>query len=433
MNSQIEPTADTQSIHKQNDVVVSVRNISKKFCRNLRRSMLYGIKDLSQNLLGMKSDTTMLRKDEFWALENVSFEVKSGEKVGFLGTNGAGKSTLLRLLNGIFPPDKGEILIQGKVGSLIALGAGFHPHMTGRENVYLNGIILGMTHDEINEKFDAIVTFSEIGSFIDAPVSTYSSGMTVRLGFSIAIHSDVDIMLVDEVLAVGDMKFALKCMRKLSEYRQKGGTFILVSHNMQMIRNTCERVIWLDKGEIRTEGTVNEICDLYEAEQLKIFYADEHHKPDKGLNIINLDHDVVLTNVAFFDQSNTPTDTFQVGKPFIVKIRYCANRPVLHPIFTVILTDAEGRVLFENYSNLDMGQQYECISGQGEIQFKIERLPVRPNIYYCSIMLSEKELLNKLEWHEKMYRIIVTNNIHYPINNGLIYPEPQWYIRAAEE
>jgi lipopolysaccharide transport system ATP-binding protein len=191
------------------DTLIKVEGLHKKFCQSLKRSMFYGTIDATKSMLGLPIKNADLRKKEFWALQDINFELKQGEKVGVLGANGSGKSTLLRLLNGVFPPDVGKITLNGRIGALIAVGAGFHPHMTGRENIYLNGTILGMTRKEIEKKFNEIVDFAEIGDFIDSPVATYSSGMTVRLGFSIAVHGKVEIMLVDEILAVGDLAFQL--------------------------------------------------------------------------------------------------------------------------------------------------------------------------------------------------------------------------------
>ncbi|MEM7827068.1 MAG: ATP-binding cassette domain-containing protein [Candidatus Aenigmatarchaeota archaeon] len=177
----------------QQETVLSVKNVSKKFCKNLKLNMFYGLVDLSKNLLGLKPNSTQLRKSEFWAVDDVSFDLKRGQILGLIGVNGSGKSTLLKLIAGIFPPDKGEIIVKGRIGSLISLGVGFHPHMSGRENIYLNGAILGMKFKEINSKIQSIIDFAELGDFIDAPVATYSSGMRVRLGFSIAIATKPDI------------------------------------------------------------------------------------------------------------------------------------------------------------------------------------------------------------------------------------------------
>ncbi len=195
------------------EVAVLVEHVSKKYCKSLKRSMFYSLSDISRNMLGFGSHPSRLRRDEFWALDDVSFEVKRGETLGLVGPNGAGKSTMLKMLNGIFWPDKGRITVRGRVGALIEVGAGFHPLLSGRENIYVNAAILGMGKKEVDRKFDSIVAFADIGDFLDAPVKHYSSGMFVRLGFAVAVHCDPDILLVDEVLAVGDTAFQSKCLR----------------------------------------------------------------------------------------------------------------------------------------------------------------------------------------------------------------------------
>jgi len=233
------------------DVIVHVDHVSKKYCKSLRTSMRYGMQDIGRNLLGQRSRAERLRPQEFWALDDVSFEVKQGETVGIIGPNGSGKTTMLKLLNGIFWPDRGKITVRGKMGVLIELGAGFHPSLTGRENVYINAAILGMTKNETDDRFDAIVDFADIGDFIDSPVKYYSSGMFVRLGFAVAVHCDPDLLLIDEVLAVGDVQFQVKCYRKLAAFREMGKTLFLVSHDMGAIQRQTEKVILLHKGAIR--------------------------------------------------------------------------------------------------------------------------------------------------------------------------------------
>jgi len=213
------------------DTAIAVQHLSKKFSRNLRRSMYYGALDVFRSMLSIETQNDVLRLDEFWAVDDISFELKEGQALGLIGANGCGKSTLLRLLNGIYMPDRGRIEIQGRIGALISLGAGFHPLMTGRENIYLNGTILGLTRQQLDRSFEEIVDFAEIGEFLEAPVKTYSSGMYVRLGFAIAIHAAPRILLIDEVLAVGDANFQKKCFDKLLELRQEGTALILVSHS----------------------------------------------------------------------------------------------------------------------------------------------------------------------------------------------------------
>jgi len=231
------------------DIVILVDQVSKKYCKSLKRSMMYGVHDIARNMLGMSSQSTHLRTDEFWAVNDLSFELRRNETLGLIGPNGSGKTTLLKMLNGIFWPDKGKISIRGKVGALIAVGAGFHPLLTGRENIYLNGAILGFTKQDIDRTFDAIVDFADIGDFLDVPVKFFSSGMFVRLGFSVAVHCEPDILLVDEILAVGDIKFRAKCYKKMDEIKNKCA-IILVSHSPEMITRMCDKTLLLIEGNL---------------------------------------------------------------------------------------------------------------------------------------------------------------------------------------
>src|SRR5688572_2456457 len=247
--------------------VVEVEQVSKKFCRRLRYSLWYGLTDLAAELTARNGkDDLQLRQAEFLAVDDVSFELRPGECIGLIGHNGAGKSTLLKMLNGLVRPDRGRITMRGRVGALIELGAGFSPVLTGRENIYINGAVLGFSKREIDAKFDEIVDFAELGDAIDAPVQTYSSGMHVRLGFSIAAHLEPNILLIDEVLAVGDASFRLKCMHTIRRKLDSGTSIILVSHQLGYVRSMCSRVLWLDQGKVRSSGDASEVCSTYEYE-----------------------------------------------------------------------------------------------------------------------------------------------------------------------
>ena len=215
---------------QKNEVLVEAEGVSKKFCKDLKTSLWYGVKDLWSNVGGNKQER-QLRPKEFWAVKDISFQLRRGECIGLIGHNGAGKSTLLKMLNGLINPDAGKITMRGRVGALIELGAGFNPILTGRENIYNNGAILGFTRKEIEEKIDAIIAFAEIEEFIDMPVQHYSSGMKVRLGFGVAAQMEPDILIIDEVLAVGDMGFILKCFKTIDDILPKTAV-IFVSHNM---------------------------------------------------------------------------------------------------------------------------------------------------------------------------------------------------------
>ncbi len=223
--------------------LIEVRATGKKFCRSLKRSLWYGLRDLAGEALGRRGDRSTLRRHEFWALRNVSFDLYQGETLGLIGPNGAGKTTLLRILHGLITPDEGSVTVRGRMQALIALGAGFSPVLTGRENIYVNASILGIPRKQVDRRFEEIVTFAGIPDFIDSPVQSYSSGMTVRLGFAVAAHLEPDILLVDEVLAVGDEGFQIKCLNKIGELKANGTAIILVSHNMHTVSTFCDRVL----------------------------------------------------------------------------------------------------------------------------------------------------------------------------------------------
>jgi len=244
--------------------LVSVDGLSKKFCRSLRRSLWYGLQDLGSELAGQRHRSNdHLRHDEFWALKDISFELRRAECIGLVGRNGAGKTTLLRLLNGLIRPDQGRIEIRGRIGALISLGAGFSPVLTGRENIYVNATVLGVERRKIDEELDEIIDFAEIGEFIDSPVQSYSSGMQVRLGFAIASILSPDVLILDEVLAVGDANFQAKCFQKLGTTLDRSAV-ILVSHFPHHIKKLCNRALLLEKGAVVHSGGADDVLSTYQ-------------------------------------------------------------------------------------------------------------------------------------------------------------------------
>ena len=248
-----------------NDVVIKVDNVGKKYCRSSKRSMLYGIQDIARDVLGGRCKTLKLRRDEFWALEDISFELRQGECLGIVGANGAGKSTLLKMINGIILPDRGSIATKGSLGALIEIGAGFHPMLSGRENIYINGAILGVSRKTIDEKFDEIVDFSGLEKFIDMPVKHYSSGMYVRLGFSVAACLTPNILLLDEVLAVGDTHFRHKCFQHMKKLIDQGVALVLITHSMNDLLRVASRTLVLNNGEVAFDGHTEEAIANYQA------------------------------------------------------------------------------------------------------------------------------------------------------------------------
>lgn len=249
----------------ENQPVVSVRHLSKKYCRSLRSSLWHGIKDIAREIFfpNRTNSNTGLRKDEFWALRDISFDLKKGESIAIIGDNGSGKSTLLKLLYGLIRPDTGQIAIKGRVEAMIELHSGLDPILTGRENIYVKASLYGMSSQEVNEIVDDIINFAEISEFIDSPVQFYSSGMLSRLGYSIAAHLNPDILLIDEVLAVGDFNFQRKCLNHLLNFISNGGSLILVSHDPHHIQFACQKAILLEKGKIIRAGTAIETLNFY--------------------------------------------------------------------------------------------------------------------------------------------------------------------------
>ncbi|RRT92732.1 ABC transporter ATP-binding protein [Empedobacter falsenii] len=275
----------------EKEILVEVQNVSKKFTLDLKTSLKYGATDIIKSSLGFKTSKE-LRKGEFWAVKDISFKLRRGECIGLIGHNGAGKSTLLKVLNGLYAPDKGQIVMRGKVGALIELGAGFNPILTGRENIYNNAAILGFTKEEVNQKIQSIIDFSEIEKFIDMPVQNYSSGMKVRLGFAVAAHLEPDILIIDEVLAVGDLGFVIKCFSKIDELLPNTA-IIFVSHSMNMISRICTEIILMNNSEAIYQGKdigkgVQEYFNLFTVENSSKVYDNGYFKLiDKKINIPN--------------------------------------------------------------------------------------------------------------------------------------------------
>ncbi len=309
--------------NSDSDVLVRVEGVSKKFCLSLKKSLFYGLKDIGNELLGRRhGGHGGLRPKEFWAVKDVSFELKRGESVGLIGRNGAGKTTLLKMLNGLIKPDSGRIEMRGRVGALIALGAGFNPILTGRENIYVNASVLGLSKREIDAKMDEIIDFAEIGEFMDTPVQNYSSGMAVRLGFSVASSLSPDIMLLDEVLAVGDMNFQAKCLNRLGTLRAKGTAFIMVSHNMLNISRYCDRALYLNRGQILFDGKTDAVVTRYGNDMA---IETSARLPDREQGVegeIAGSGRIQIVSVDFINDEGKKCDTIRTGDSLRVAVGY---------------------------------------------------------------------------------------------------------------
>jgi lipopolysaccharide transport system ATP-binding protein len=323
-----------------NDVIISAENVGKKFSRSLKRTLVYGVQDVARDVFGIAPQSETLRRDEFWALNNVSFEIKRGECLGLIGANGAGKSTLLKLLNGVILPDKGTIRVHGRVGGLLELGAGFHPMLTGRENIHLSGAILGLNKEEVEEKFDSIVDFADLWDSIDAPVKYYSSGMYVRLGFSIAISIDPDILIVDESMAVGDTAFKKRCLNRIETFIKAGKTIIVVTHNLQEIERIARRVILLDHGVIHADGLTDEVIGNY----LRLLSA-RPRQARREVQVSNGKQDKAVIEIAeidLCDHAGQIKCCFRTHDELQVSIKFVAHQPIVNPVFRVQIYRDDG-------------------------------------------------------------------------------------------
>ncbi len=364
-----------------NDILIQAESVSKKFCRSLKRSLWYGAQDVGAELIGRRK-APQLRRDEFWAVNDVSFELRRGECLGLIGHNGAGKSTLLKMLNGLIKPDKGRITMRGRVGALIELGTGFNPILTGRENVYNNGAVLGFTKKEIDQKFDAIVDFAEIGDFLDTPVQNYSSGMKVRLGFAVAAHMEPDILLIDEVLAVGDLRFKLKSFNVLDRLIERCSV-IFVSHSMQCISHMCNRVFFMENGHEKYLGeNVSEGIDKY-YQSLGGGHADFIHA-DSGLNLLKVTINESGDELPFLRRLDDLVITLDVE----------INSAFETAVPSIILFDHEQKsigICMEEKPINYIGEIVSRSNGRTRLvlNVKIPRINLSKGIYYITFTLSE--------------------------------------------
>jgi lipopolysaccharide transport system ATP-binding protein len=364
------------------DVAIRVDNLSKRY-RLGRRERYVALRDVlartvtsSVNLLRRNGEVASDR-DYLWALKNVSLDVKAGEILGMVGRNGAGKTTLLKVLTKITKPTSGRARIWGRVGSLLEVGTGFHPELTGRENIFLSGSILGMAKSEITSKFDEIVDFAGVEKFLDTPAKHYSSGMYTRLGFAVAAHLETEVLLVDEVLAVGDLEFQKKCLGKMKEVSQGGRTVVLVSHQMNQIRRLCDSVLWMDAGEIRCKGPTAEVVGAYEA-AFSSPQTGGRAKSDPNVKARFLNWEILEPN------SGNPHLLTTMG-PFTVKFTAEINRPIRMGVHGIEINDSSGQRLWGNASyNLNIEP------GIHDFVHSIGPLPLKPGNYSWRVTLFDE-------------------------------------------
>jgi lipopolysaccharide transport system ATP-binding protein len=387
------------------DTVISVENLSKRYTighrRNRNDGLRHRIEDAVRNpfrWLRNRMQAHQARQEEFWALKDVSFEVKQGEVVGIIGRNGAGKSTLLKILSRITEPTRGRICLSGRVASLLEVGTGFHPELTGSENIFLNGAILGMENAEIKRKFDEIVAFSEVEQFLDTPVKRYSSGMYVRLAFAVAAHLEPEILIVDEVLAVGDAGFQKKCLWKMGEVARGGRTVLFVSHNIDAVRTLCQRAILFDEGQIRADGGVENVVEDYITERSARLGRQLRCKG--GL---------AVEKVALKNEEGQETHLFRPGEDLIVEIEFNAQKCLEKPYFTLAVQGKKGNCFTANML-LD-GHRPKFLEGKGIISCRFKSIPLLPQRYTVQLAIKASNGKDVIMDYEELGSFIVTADL----------------------
>jgi ABC-type polysaccharide/polyol phosphate transport system ATPase subunit len=412
---------------KQSQPAIRLEKVSKRFAFT---------PDTPQSVLETLIAFTTRRRPKsqgLWAVHDVSFEVHEGQCVGIIGRNGSGKSTLLKLIARILQPTSGEIMVRGRVSALLELGAGFHPDLTGRENIFLNASVLGLTHEETERLYDDIVAFSELDQFIDMPVKHYSSGMYMRLGFSVAIHVLPDILIVDEILAVGDQSFQTKCIDRIMELKRAGVTILFISHDVGTIADLCSEVIWMDDGRVRLAGP---------SERVLAEYRDHINARVGGQLTIENDQrgfrrwgtrQIEITGVRLLDGRGEEITLVQTGDPLCIEIAYLAHEPIHEPEFGLALYRSDG--LHVNGPNTRTGGlELGVVEGAGIVRYFIDRLPLLPGRYQITAAIHDSCKPVAYDFHEEAYAFRVIEG-HSPEKEGLIALDAtwEWYSLPVDE
>lgn len=381
---------------RQTQPAISFRNVSKRFQMTSNRPQT-----VLETLIALTSGKWLRRQhQDLWALHDLSFDLMPGESLGIIGRNGSGKSTLLKLIARILRPSSGQIVVRGRVSALLELGAGFHPDLTGRENVFLNGSLLGLTDQQITDRFQDIVDFSELHDFIDVPVKHYSSGMYMRLSFSVAVHVNPDILLIDEILAVGDQGFQEKCTERIYQLQRRGTTIALVSHHPETVRDLCSHVLWIENGILHDSGPVDEILERY----ARFYDTPAHREGDgkeqefrrRGTGEIEID------GVRLLDEESREAASFATGALMTVAIDYVAHEPVRQPCFEVTIHHEDG-ALVNGPNRRSLAPAGAAVTGTGTVCYRIDYLPLLTGNYRLSVAVHDGHSAHPYDHHEKAY------------------------------
>ncbi|MBI3958759.1 MAG: ABC transporter ATP-binding protein [Chloroflexi bacterium] len=430
-------------------VSVRFQNVSKRFVLYTGRSRT--LQEQVQDLFLQSRNRVLPPKKDFWALQDVSFDIEQGHTVGLVGSNGSGKSTALKLIARILEPSSGSVQVNGRVSALLELGAGFHPDLTGRENIYLNGSLMGIQRKRLKQVFDEIVEFSELEQFIDMPVKHYSSGMYTRLAFAVSIHVDPEILLVDEVLAVGDGAFQRKCMESIGELRRSGVTILLVSHDLETVARLCHTAVWLDKGEVHAIGEGRLVINDYIAhinEQQQALLArtqkqrgesqqtdDESEQNESAADVVEETIEVVppkdgvITQIETLDADGNTVKSILSGSALHIRVHYAAHRRIETPVFGLALHRDDG-VHITGPNTQSGGYPIDAIEGEGFVDYFLTSVPLTAGRFYVSASLVDQACTYFYDYRDQAHSFVVQPRSVWD-QLGVVKFDGQWRLTAV--
>lgn len=396
------------------------------------------INNISKSFLMYEKPTDRLKQffvkdkeklnNQFWALKNVDFQIPKGKTIGIIGKNGSGKSTLLQLIVGTMMPTEGNIKVNGRISALLELGSGFNPEFTGRENIYLNGAIMGLSEVEVKERVPLIEKFAAIGDFIDQPVKTYSSGMYVRLAFACAVNVDPDILIVDEALSVGDMQFQLKCIEKMKSFKKEGKTILFVSHDTYSIRNFCDEVIWMMDGQVHMRGDVNGVSRLYEDYMKNMLDVPETNAEETESSIDYQSNTLTIGEVNFYNKDMQPSKQFQFKEDVVIEVNYILHQGIENLVGGIAIFDRENKYVCGLNTKLD---NYELPSKPGEYKLVLtyDKISLLPGTYYLDIGFFESSGLIRLDYKARYASFNLSSSSYFA--EGLLFLEHGWKVKEG--